>query len=66
MESLGKDEVKQKMTEETALDNLVTLIVQSYFDTFLRYVCSVTFWEAAVLKELCLETIYQTQISFGE
>ena len=30
--------------------DFVTLIVQSYFDTLLCYVCSVTFCGAAVLK----------------
>ena len=33
------------------------LYMQSYFDTLLNYVCSVTFFEAAVLKDLDPNTL---------
>ena len=50
-ESVGNDDVMEiKNSEGTALVDFVTFIVQSYFDTRLRYVLSVTFCGAVVLK----------------
>ena len=44
----GKDDVKTENPEGTAQVDFVTFIVQSYFDTLLRY--AVTFCGAVVLN----------------
>ena len=50
-ESVGNDDVmKTENFEGTGQVDFVTFIVQSYFDTLLRYVLSVTFCGAVVLK----------------
>ena len=50
-----------RKTENPQRDRLwvdfVTLIVQSYFDTLLRYVCTVTLCGATVLKVMDQKTI---------
>ena len=43
--------MKTENPEGTAQVDFVTFIVQSYFDTLLRYVLSVTFCGAVVLKD---------------
>ena len=43
--------------EGTAEVDFVTFIVQSYFDTLLRYVLSVTFCGAVVLKVMDQKTL---------
>ena len=43
-------DVKQKIFEGTPQVGFVTVIVQSYFETLLRYVFLVTFCRAVVLK----------------
>ena len=53
------DDVKtQKIPkEQLTIDRFVTLIVQSYFDTLLRYVLSVTFCGAVVMKVIDQKTL---------
>ena len=50
--------------EETAKVDFVTFIVQSYFDTLLRYVLSVTFCGAAVLKVMNEKTLVKRRWSY--
>ena len=52
-----QDDVKTENPEGTAQVDFVTFIVQSYLDTLLRYVLSVTFWGAAVLKVMDQKTL---------
>ena len=42
----------------------MTFMVQSYFDTFLRYVVSVTFCGAAVLKVMDQKTLVKRRRSY--
>ena len=44
------DDVKTENPDGTAQVDFVTFIVQSYVDTLLRYLLSVTLWGAVVLK----------------
>ena len=53
----GWDDVRTENPEETAQVDFVTFIVQSYFDTLLRYVLSVTFCGAVVLKVMDQKTL---------
>ena len=46
----GQDDVKTENPEGTPQVDFVTFIVQAYFDTLLRYVLSLTFCGAVVLK----------------
>ena len=68
MESLGNDAPASKWwlgwrktenPEGTAKVDFVTFIVQSYFDTLLRYVSSVTFYGQAVLKFMDQNTLFK-------
>ena len=56
-EMVLKDDVKRENPEGTAQVDFVTLIVQLYFDTLLRYVLSVTFCGAVVLKVMDQKTL---------
>ena len=49
-----RTDVKQKIPAQV---DFVTFIVQSYFDTLLRYVLSVTLCGAAVLKVMDQKTL---------
>ena len=51
----GWDDVRTENPEETAQVDFVTFIVQSYFDTLLRY--AVTFCGAVVLKVMNQKTL---------
>ena len=51
----GQDDVKTENREGTTQADFVTFIVQSYFDTLLRY--AVTFCGAVVLKVMGQKTI---------
>ena len=51
----GQDDVKTENHEGTAQVDFVTVIVQSYFDTLLRY--AVTFCGAVVLKVIDQKTL---------
>ena len=51
----GYDDVKTENPEGTAQVDFVTFIVQSYFDTLLRY--AVTFCAAVVLKVMGQKTL---------
>ena len=51
----GKDDVKPENPEGTAQVDFVIFIVQSYFDTLLRY--AVTFCGAVVLKVIDQKTL---------
>ena len=51
----GQDDVKTENPEGTAQVDFVTFIVQSYFDTLLRY--AVTFCGAVVLKVMGQKTL---------
>ena len=51
----GQDDVKTENPEGTAQVDFVTFIVQSYFDTLLRY--AVTFCGAVVLKVMDQQTL---------
>ena len=51
----GWDDVKTENPEGTAQVDFVTFIVQSYFDTLLRY--AVTFCGAVVLKVMDQKTL---------
>ena len=42
----------------------MTFIVQSYFDTLLRYMLSVTFCGAIVLKVMCQKTLVKRKLSY--
>ena len=42
----------------------MTLIVQSYFDTVLRYVLSVTFCGAVVMKVMDQKTLVKRNLSY--
>ena len=42
----------------------MTLILQSYFDTLLRYVLSVTFCGAAVMKVMDQKTLVKRNLSY--
>ena len=42
----------------------MTLIVQSYFDTLLRYVLAVTFCGAEVMKEMDQKTLVKRRLSY--
>ena len=53
----GKDDVKTENPEGTPQVDFVTFIVQSYFDTLLRYVLSLTFCGVVVLKVLDQKTL---------
>ena len=53
----GQDDVKTENPERTAQVDFVTFIVQSYFDTLLRYVSSVTFCGAVALKVVDQKTL---------
>ena len=53
----GEDDVK---TEHPQGVDFVTFIVQSYFDTLLRYVLSVTFCGAVVLKVMEQKTLVKS------
>ena len=55
---------KTENPEATAKVDFVTFIVQSYFDTLLRYVLSVTFCGAAVLKVMNEKTLVKRRWSF--
>ena len=56
-EMVLKDDVKRENPEGTAQVDFVTLIVQLYFDTLLRYELSVTFCGAVVLKVMDQKTL---------
>ena len=49
---------------QKALKKIVTLIVQSYFDTLLRYVLSVTFCGAVVMKVMDQKTLVKRRWSY--
>ena len=51
------------MKQKTVQVDFVTFIVQSYFDTLLRYVLSVTFCGAAVLKVMDQKTLDKRRLS---
>ena len=55
---------KTENPEGTAKVDFVTFIVQSYFDTLLRYVLSVTFCGAAVLKVINEKTLVKRWWSY--
>ena len=55
---------KTENPEGTAKVDFVTFIVQSYFDTLLRYVLSVTFCGAAVLKVINEKTLVKRRWSY--
>ena len=50
--------------EGTAQVDFVTFIVQSYFDTLLRYVLSVTFCGAVVFKVMDQKTLVKHRCSY--
>ena len=52
-----KQEIVRKIPEGTNWVDFVKLIVQSYFDTLLRYVLSVALCGAAVLKVMDQKTL---------
>ena len=53
----GQDDVKTENPERTAQVDFVTFVLQSYFDTPLRYVLLVTFCEGIVWKVMDLKTL---------
>ena len=55
--SICLNSVKTENPEGTAQVDFVTFIVQSYFDTLLRYVLSVTFCGAVVMKVMDQKTL---------
>ena len=54
---LEKNKPPGGLIEDLRLVDLVTLIVHSYFDTLLRYVLSVTFCGAVVMKVMDQKTL---------
>ena len=55
---------KTENTEGTAKVDFVTFIVQSYFDTLLRYMLSVTFCGAVVFKVMGQKTLVKRKLSY--
>ena len=53
----GWSDVKTENPEGTAQVDFVTFIVMSYFDSLLRYVLTVTFCGAVVLKVMDQKTL---------
>ena len=57
----GQDDVKKENPEGTPQVDFVTFIVQSSFDTLLRYVLSVTFSGAVVSVEVMDQNFNDTR-----
>ena len=60
----GWDDVKTENPEGTAQVDFVTFIVQSYFNTLLRY--AVTFCGAVVLKVVDQKTLFKRRGGYKE
>ena len=61
---LEKNKPPGGLIEDLRLVDLVTLIVHSYFDTLLRYVLSVTFCGAVVMKVMDQKTLVKRRWSY--
>ena len=61
---LEKNKPPGGLIEDLRLGDLVTLIVHSYFDTLLRYVLSVTFCGAVVMKVMDQKTLVKRRWSY--